>query len=95
MSEKVIRFWSFIFPGTYIYYRSYIYIYLSLQEEIVQNNFLMGVKFWRRWRNFREFSKTPSWREFLKNVLKSNILEKLLRDFPVKNEEKFLLEIFT
>ena len=24
---KVIRFWSFIFPGTYIYYRSYIYIY--------------------------------------------------------------------
>ena len=24
---KVIRFWSFIFPETYIYYRSYIYIY--------------------------------------------------------------------
>ena len=55
----------------------------------------MGVKFWRSWRNFREFSKTPSWREFLKNGLKSNFLEKLLRDFPVKNEEKFLFEIFT
>ena len=37
----------------------------------------------------------PLWREFLKNGLKSNFLEKLLRDFPVKNEEKFLLEIFT
>ena len=49
----------------------------------------MGVKFWTSWRNFREFSKTPSWREFLKNGLKSNFLEKLYRDFPVKNEEYF------
>ena len=49
----------------------------------------MGVKFWRSWRNFREFSKTPSWREFLKNCLKSNFLEKLLRDFPCKIEGEF------
>ena len=46
----------------------------------------MGVKFWTSWRNFREFSKTPSWREFLKNGLKSNFLEKLLRDFSIRNE---------
>ena len=26
----------------------------------------MGVKFWRSWRIFQEFSKIPPWREFLK-----------------------------
>ena len=41
-----------------------------------------------------EFSKTPSWREFLKNGFKSNFWKNFTRDFPVKNE-KFLLEIFT
>ena len=55
----------------------------------------MGVKFWTSWRNFREFSKTPSWREFLKNGFKSNFWKNFTRDFPVKNEKKFLLEIFT
>ena len=60
-----------------LYILQIIYIHLSLQEEIVHKNFLMGVKFQRSWRNFREFSKTPSWREFLKNGLKSNFLEKL------------------
>ena len=48
----------------------------------------MGVKFWRSWRNFREFSKTPSWREFLKNGLKSNFWKNFTRDLPVKNEKK-------
>ena len=43
----------------------------------MHNNFLMGVKFGTSWRNFREFSKSPSWREFLKNGLKSNFLEKV------------------
>ena len=59
---KVTPFLVFIFPETYIYYRSYIYIYryqrklctttlihLSLQQDIVHNNFLMGVKFWTSW----------------------------------------------
>ena len=32
----------------------------------MHNNILMGVIFWTSWRNFQEFSKTPSWREFLK-----------------------------
>ena len=32
----------------------------------MHNNFLVGLIFWRSWRNFQEFSKTPSWREFLK-----------------------------
>ena len=54
----------------------------------------MGAKFWTSWRNFREFSKTPSWREFLKNGFKSNFWKNFTRDFPVKNEENFLLEIF-
>ena len=57
----------------------------------MHNNFLMGVKFWTSRRNFQEFSKTPSWREVLKNGLKSNFLEKLQRDLPVKNEEIFLV----
>ena len=48
----------------------------------------MGVKFWTSWRNFREFSKTPSWREFLKNGFKSNFWKNFTRDFPVKNEKK-------
>ena len=48
----------------------------------------MGVKFGTSWRNFREFSKSPSWREFLKNILKSVILEKIVKGFPWKNEKK-------
>ena len=56
----------------------------------MHNNFLMGVKFWTSWRNFREFSKSPSWREFLKNILKSVILEKIVKGFPWKNEDFFL-----
>ena len=40
------------------------------------------------------FSKSQYYGDFLKNGLKSNFLEKLYRDFPVKNEEKILLEIF-
>ena len=43
----------------------------------VRGNNLMGVKSGTCWRNFREFSKSPSWREFLKNILKSNFLEKM------------------
>ena len=31
----------------------------------MHNNFLMGVKFGTSWKNFQEFSKTPSWRVFL------------------------------
>ena len=41
----------------------------------------MGVKFGTSWRNFREFSKSPSWREFLKNIRKSMILEKIVKGF--------------
>merc|ERR1712198_217774 len=50
----------------------------------VHNNFLMGVKFGTSWKNFQEFSKTPSWRGFLKNILKSVILEKKVKRFPWK-----------
>ena len=54
----------------------------------------MGVKFGTSWRNFREFSKTPSWREFLKNGLESNFLEKIfIGDFHVKLKVSF--EFFT
>ena len=49
----------------------------------------MGVKFGTSWRNFREFSKSPSWREFLKNILKSVILEKIVKGFPWNNEVFF------
>ena len=49
----------------------------------------MGVKFWTSWKNFREFSKTPSWREFLKNGLKSNFQKNFTRDFPVKMKKIF------
>ena len=55
----------------------------------MHNNFLMGVKFGTSWRNFREFSKSPSWREFLKNGLKSNFLEKIVKRFPWKKWRKF------
>ena len=51
----------------------------------------MGVKFWTSWKNFQEFSKTPSWRGFLKNILKSVILEKKVKGFPWKNEDFFLV----
>ena len=62
----------------------------------MHNNFLMGVKFGTSWRNFREFSKSPSWREFLKNILKSVILEKIVKGFFWKIEAvgKMLKGIF-
>ena len=50
----------------------------------------MGVKFGTSWRNFREFSKSPSWREFLKNIPKSVILEKIVKGFPWKKSRLFL-----
>ena len=40
------------------------------------------------------FQNHPYYDDFLKNGLKSNFLEKIIRDFPLKNEEKILLEIF-
>ena len=55
----------------------------------------MGVKFGTSWGSPNIFSKSHYYGDFLKNGLKSNFLEKLQRDFPVKNEENFLLEIFT
>ena len=58
-------------------------------------NFLMVVKFGASWGLPKNFSKSYYYGDFLKNGLKSNFLEKLYRDFPVKNEENFLMEIFT
>jgi len=49
-----------------LYLLLFRYILKSLHEENVHNKFVMGVKVWTSWRNFQEFSKTPSWREFLK-----------------------------
>ena len=38
-----------------------MYIHLSLQEEIVHNNFLMGLIFWKCWRvALKKFSCQPS-----------------------------------
>ena len=42
--KKVIPFWSFIFPETYIYYISCIYLYCYRGEK-VHNNYLMGLIF--------------------------------------------------
>ena len=55
----------------------------------------MGVKFGTSWRNFRDFSKSPSWREFLKNILKSVILEKKVTGFPWKKLRFFFLVRFS
>ena len=41
-------FWSFIFPETYIYYISCIYIYCYMEEN-VHKNYLVGLIFWRSW----------------------------------------------
>ena len=41
------KFWVFDFYETYIYYRSCLY--LTLQEEIVHKNCLMGLKVWWSW----------------------------------------------
>ena len=46
-----------------------MYIHLSLQEEIVHNNFLMGVKFWTSWGSLKKFSKSDYWDDFFKNGL--------------------------
>ena len=60
----------------------------------MHNNILMGVKFGTSWRNFQEFSKTPSWRVFLKNILKSVILEKKVKRFPCKKWRKIFIGDF-
>ena len=60
----------------------------------MHNNFLMGVKFGTSWKNFQEFSKTPSWRVFLKNILKSVILEKKVKGFPWKKWRKIFIGDF-
>ena len=41
--KKVIRFWSFIFPETYICYRGYFNINYYISKK-VQKNFIMGLK---------------------------------------------------
>merc|ERR1712212_1436120 len=46
--EKVIPFWSFIFPETYICYISCIYLYCYRGEK-VHNNYLMGLIFSTSW----------------------------------------------
>ena len=63
----------------------------------MHNNFLMGVKFWTSWKNFQEFSKTPSWREFLKNILKSVILKIFWRPptcLKFNTHKKFVAHFF-
>ena len=46
---KVIPFWSFIFPETYICYISCIYLYFYMGEK-VQNNYFMGLILSTSWR---------------------------------------------
>ena len=55
----------------------------------------MGVKFWTSWGSPKKISKSHCYDDFFKNVLKSDFWKNFTRDFPVKNEEKFVLEIFT
>ena len=45
---KVIPFWSFIFPETYIYYIACIYLYCYRGVK-VHNNYLMGLIFSTSW----------------------------------------------
>ena len=43
--EMMIRFWSFIFPETYICYRGYFHLNFYIGKK-VQKIFLMGLKIW-------------------------------------------------
>ena len=54
----------------------------------------MGVKFGASWGSPKIFLKSHYYGDFLKNGLKSNFWKKIKRDFPLKNEENFLIEIF-
>ena len=42
---KVIRFWSFDFPKTFVCYRGYFKLNCYIGKK-VQTNFLMGLKIW-------------------------------------------------
>ena len=55
----------------------------------------MGVKFWTSWRNFREFSKTPSWRGFSKNIPKSVIFGKKSKEISLEKMKKIFLVRFS
>ena len=43
--DELIRFWSFIFPETYICYRGCLNLNCYIGKK-VQKNFLMGLKIW-------------------------------------------------
>ena len=61
----------------------------------VHNNFLVGLIFWRSWRNFQEFSKSQCYGDFLENILESGILEKIVKGFTWKKWRFFFSKIFT
>ena len=66
---KVIPFWSFIFPETYICYISCIYFYCYRGEK-VHNNYLMGLIFSTSW-SVPPRKKNSLWGyDFLKKVSK-------------------------
>ena len=66
-----------------------MYIHLSLQEEIVHNNFLMGVKFWTSWRNFQEFLKSNYYGDFFQKLSPTCDFLKKVKGFPYKIEGDF------
>ena len=54
----------------------------------MNNNFLMGVKFGTSWGSPKIFLKSHYYGDFLKNGLKSNFLEKIIKRFPCKKMKK-------
>ena len=48
----------------------------------------MGMIFWRIRRNFQEFSKSPSWRGFLKKWSPTSFFgNQFTSDFPIKKKQ--------
>ena len=68
---KVNPFLVFIFPETYIYYISCIYLYCYMGEK-VHNNYLMGLIFSTSWMVAPKKNKILWGYDFFKKLFKSN-----------------------
>ena len=58
----------------------------------MHNKFLMGVKFWRSWRNFQEFSKSHYYGDFFQKWSPTcDFLKNLQGIFDIKFQAIFLM----